>query len=268
MNPLMSFGSNLLKAIGSAPQAVGQVQNNLKGFGYNLYQAVHNASPTVQLQNTQQSLLNSGLTRSGLNTPQPPSGIPSKNLPNPVKPQVMGASIAQPATPITTPIPAAPTPQGFTGRNPQFSQKVASPQVQQAILGAAKEFNLPVDLLADVAWNEGGFRADAANTSAEGQQVGVPRGIFQFTPGTWNSDLVNYARDPNSSLKNWLVNNQAPDRNDPAANARAAAYLISHGQLSRWDASKSDPRFPNFGWGKFYQPNELSPYYSQGASSR
>ena len=123
-------------------------------------------------------------------------------------------------------------------------------------MDAAKEFGLPHQLLFDIAWHEGGLRADAKNESPEGQKVGVPQGLFQFTPGTWNNDLNVYVSNPKSSLKNFKVNGQMPDRNDPVANARAAAYLIKMGQLAKWDASLP-------GWGQYYSDDEISQYYDQ-----
>lgn len=145
---------------------------------------------------------------------------------------------------------------GDIGRNPDFAKKAMSPEVNSAILNAANEFKIPPSLMYDIGYSEGGFRPDAANTTPEGVLAGTPRGLYQFKPGTWNHDLVNYANMPNSSLKNWSTQGGAPDINDAIANARAAAYLIRFGQLGRWDASKSN-------WGRFYSDKELTPYYSQ-----
>lgn len=162
---------------------------------------------------------------------------------------VIQQAMQQRAQPTVAPVVA---PVGALGRNPDLPKKPMSDQVKNAILTAAKEFNVPSQLLFDIAYSESGFRPDAANETPEGQAVGVPRGVFQFTPGTWDSDLKNYANMPGSSLTNW--NN--PDRNDPAANSRAAAYLIKNGQLARWDASMSN-------WGRFYNDDEIADYYSQ-----
>uniref|UniRef100_A0A6M3K7Z6 Putative transglycosylase n=1 Tax=viral metagenome TaxID=1070528 RepID=A0A6M3K7Z6_9ZZZZ len=138
------------------------------------------------------------------------------------------------------------------GRNPDIPKYNITPEVHKAIQSAAKEFNVPLDLMYDIASSEGGFRANAKNETPEGQKVGIPIGLYQFTPGTWNNDLKNYASMPNTSLKDW----KNPQREDPVANARAAAYLIKFGQLGRWEASK-----PN--WGRFYTEEELKSYYSQ-----
>ena len=141
---------------------------------------------------------------------------------------------------------------GGLGRNPDIAKYNIEQRVKQAIDSAAQEFGLPASLLYDIAQSEGGFRPDARNETPEGREVGVPVGLFQFTPGTWDQDLRNYASQPNSSLKNW----NSPPREDPIANARAAAYLIKNGQLGRWTASE-----PN--WGRFYSDEELAPYFTQ-----
>src|SRR3990167_6526929 len=96
------------------------------------------------------------------------------------------------------------------GRNPDLSNKLLTSQVQKAIQDAAMEFKVPSSLLFDIAYSEGGFRPDARNETPEGQAVGVPVGLFQFTPGTWNNDLRNYGTMSNTSLRNW--NN--PQRED------------------------------------------------------
>jgi len=142
------------------------------------------------------------------------------------------------------------------GRNPDVIKKNPSPAVRSAIEGAAKEFNVPKELLYDIGTSESGFRPDASNETPEGRAVGIPRGLFQFTPGTWEKDVANYSKTSKTSFKDWLVNGKVPDRNDPVANARAAAYLIKFGQLGRWQASKSN-------WKRFYTEDELEPYYSQ-----
>lgn len=180
-------------------------------------------------------------------TPQNPITFPQAKAASPMPTQA--PQLPQQA-PIFKPNPA--TPAGL-GRNPELGNKPMSPQVQSAIMAAAHEFNVPSTLLFDIGYSEGGFRPDARNDSPEGQKVGVPVGLFQFTPGTWNGDLANYAKMPNSSLKNWA---STMPREDPLANARAAAYLIKFGQLGRWAASS-----PN--WGRFYSNDELAPYFSQ-----
>lgn len=147
---------------------------------------------------------------------------------------------------------ASPDYQGL-GRNPDLPKKPMAPEVKSAIQNAAQEFGVNPQLMFDIGYSEGGFRPDAKNQSPEGQAVGVPEGLFQFTPGTWNNDLANYAKSTKTSFSNF---SPSASRSDPVANARAAAYLISHGQLQRWEASR-----PN--WGRFYSDKELAPYYSQ-----
>lgn len=172
-------------------------------------------------------------------------------------PEIQAMAPVQSATPRPTNAPQSQAPiQAATnglGRNPDLPNKPMTPEVKNAIQSAAKEFGVPASLMYDIGYGEGGFRADAKNDSPEGQKVGVPVGLFQFTPGTWNGDLANYAKSSQTSFKNF--NPQTP-REDPVANARAAAYLISHGQLQRWEASR-----PN--WGRFYSKEELAPYYNQ-----
>lgn len=161
-------------------------------------------------------------------------------------PQFVPPTYAQESSPSTQ------FSQGL-GRNPDIFKKPLTEPVKNAIQGAAKEFGVPQDLMFDVAYPEGGFRADAKNETPEGKAVGVPEGLYQFTPGTWGSDLANYAKSTKTSFNNFNPN---MSRSDPVANARAAAYLISHGQLGRWEAS-----MPN--WGRFYSPEELNKYFSQ-----
>lgn len=141
------------------------------------------------------------------------------------------------------------------GRNPDVIKKPLVKEVESVIRNAAKEFGVPSELLFDIGFSEGGFYAKSKNETEEGKKADVPEGLYQFRPGTWET-VANYARKPNSSLKNWLVKGKPPPRSDPVANARAAAYLIKFGQLGKWQASK-----PN--WGRFYTEDELEKYYSQ-----
>lgn len=183
-----------------------------------------------------------------------PTATPVPQLPHPQmnpsqKPNVQGATNILPKE-YTRPAAAMPVINNL-GRNPEVVKKPAVYKVQSAIESAAKEFGVPASLLYDIGFSEGGFRADAANETPEGQEVGVPRGLFQFTPYTWDT-VKEYAKRPGSSLKNF----DNADRNDPLQNARAAAYLIKMGQLGRWQASK-----PN--WSRFYTEDEIAPYYAQ-----
>lgn len=139
-------------------------------------------------------------------------------------------------------------------RNPDIQKYTISEPVKNALLTAAETFKIPVSLLSDIALQESGFRP-TSDPYAEGggeifKQAGYPKGLFQFTDGTWQT-VLNYEAKPGSSLK--LPNH---DRFDPLTNALAAAYLIKFGQLGRWDASKHN-------WGRFYSPEELNSYYAQ-----
>lgn len=155
------------------------------------------------------------------------------------------------ATPTATP---TPTPS-LTARNPNIGKYQITPPVESAITQAANTFNLPSSILYDIAIGESSLNPSLINTSPEGVAAGNPTGLFQFTDGTWNV-IKRYANMPNSSLH--LPND---NRLDPLTNALAAAYLISHGQLGRWDASKPS-------WGQYYKPEELQPYYSQTLGRR
>jgi len=185
-----------------------------------------------------------------------------KNYMNPPAPVLKPGGPWREVSPTQTPQPTA-TPQAVRpvykpvkgkGRNPDFHKKPMTPQVQQAIQAAAGEFGVPDSLLYDIAYSESGFRPDAKNETPEGKAVGVPVGLFQFTPGTWNNDLYNYAQSSKTTIKD--LNPRVTPREDPVANARAAAYLIKHGQLAKWDASISN-------WGRFYEDDEIADYYSQ-----
>ena len=164
------------------------------------------------------------------------------------QPQDLQQALVSPspsATPMPKPV------KGKGGRNPDIAKYSIPDTVHQAIQGAAGKYGVPQDLLYDIALSEGGFRPDAQNTTPEGQAVGVPVGLYQYTPNTWNT-VQQYANKPNSSLA--LPANAK--REDPILNALATAYLVKFGQLGRWQASK-----PN--WGRFYNEDELEPFYSQ-----
>ena len=141
----------------------------------------------------------------------------------------------------------APTPEigGMLGRNPQV--KGASDIVQDAIDKAAQKFDVPRELLYDIAF---------AESSLSPGKVGPTEdvGLFQFIPGTWAKDLANYAGMQGSSLEEFDPDLKA--RFDPHKNAMAAAYLIKFGQLGRWGASKGN-------WGQHWSEEELEPYYTQ-----
>ena len=128
-----------------------------------------------------------------------------------------------------------------------------NPQSVQAIMQAAQAYGIPPSLLFDVAASESSL--DPRKTE---KKYGTHSGLFQFDPGTWDT-LRNYANMKNTTLTNF--NPDYESRFDPFMNALAAAYLISHGQLGRWDDSLP-------AWEKYYTPEELKPYYSQTPSRR
>lgn len=162
---------------------------------------------------------------------------------------------AQPQqSPISTVAPTAiPQPSKVEARNPAISKFRITPAVSSALTTAANTFGLPPSILYDIALQESSFNPNLTNSTPAGVQAGNPKGLFQFTDGTWET-VKNYANRPGSSLK--LPND---NRFDPLTNALAAAYLIKNGQLGRWDASKNV-------WGSYYNDEELDPYYSQTLS--
>lgn len=131
------------------------------------------------------------------------------------------------------------------GRIEQTNLMSIASQVDDAIQSAAKQYNVSPELLYDIAFAESSL--DPMKTNAEGSSAS---GLFQFTSPTWQT-VQRYGGMPGSSLR--LPSN---DRSDPYASAMAAAYLIGHGQLGRWDASK-------WNWGQYYTPEEIDPYYYQ-----
>lgn len=154
-------------------------------------------------------------------------------------------------TPQPTRMPSA-TPTPYTengvmyGRNP--STKIANPTARSAIESAAKQYDVPAALMYDIAMQESSLNPEARNP-----EPGVTAaGLFQINNPTWDT-IHKYGKMPGNTLK--LPNN---NHMDPHTNAAAAAYLIKHGQLGRWDASKNI-------WGKFWPDEELDKggFYSQ-----
>lgn len=153
-----------------------------------------------------------------------------------------------------TPTPSAPsaTPRPQTqngimyGRNP--STTIANSTARNAIESAAKQYDIPAALMYDIAMQESSLNPDARNP-----EPGVTAaGLFQINNPTWDT-IHKYGSMPGSTLKLPSSNHM-----DPNTNASAAAYLIKHGQLGRWDASKNI-------WGKFWPDSELNNlgFYSQ-----
>lgn len=132
------------------------------------------------------------------------------------------------------------------GRNP--STKIANPTARTAIESAAKQYDVPSALLYDIAMQESSLNPEARNP-----EPGVTAaGLFQINNPTWDT-IHKYGSMPGNTLKLPSSNHM-----DPNTNAAAAAYLIKHGQLGRWDASKNI-------WGKFWPDEELNKggFYSQ-----
>lgn len=135
------------------------------------------------------------------------------------------------------------------GRIPAIATMKISDRVTNAIENAARTYNVPSELLYDVAFAESSLDPNKRNPK------GSDTGLYQFTDETWET-VKNYAQMKGSSLK--LSNF---DRYNPETSALAAAYLIKFGQLGRWDASK-------WNWGQHYKEDEIEPYYSQTLSHK
>lgn len=135
-------------------------------------------------------------------------------------------------------------------RNPAFSKFSVTPQVQDAISQAANKYQVPPELLYDIALQESSF--DPSKTNPDARDIN-PQGLFQFTDSTWNQILNQYNNKPGMTLSL-----PSTDRFDPYSNAAAAAYLIKNGQLGKWDASEGV-------WGEYWTPQELqnAGFYSQ-----
>jgi len=105
----------------------------------------------------------------------------------------------------------------------------------------------------DLAYSESSFNPTLVNRTPAGIKAGNPTGLYQFTDKTWSDVLNLYNNKPGQSLH--LPN---ADRTDPLTNSMAAAYLVSHGQLGKWDASE-------WNWGDYWTPQELEAqgYYDQ-----
>lgn len=127
---------------------------------------------------------------------------------------------------------------GKLARNPEAEKFDIGSSIVEAINQAAQQYNVPAELLYDIALQESGFNPQAQSQSS------TAGGLFQFTEPTWQ-DALKYGVVPGGA-----------DKYDPNLNASAAAYFMSQGHLNKWDASK--PK-----WGQFYKDEELDPYYSR-----
>lgn len=174
---------------------------------------------------------------------------PSQSTPQPVQPTIQPTQtpqqpqVAQQYAPQNTQTKAGS--YGQRARNPNYEKFNPDRSIVDAINQAASQYQIPPELLFDIALQESGF-----NPSSRSEQS-TAKGLFQFTDPTWQT-AQNYAGTEGSSLQ-WPEN--ASPLN-PEHAALVAAYLIKMGQLGRWDASKGV-------WGQYYKPEELEPFYAQ-----
>lgn len=193
--------------------------------------------------------------------PQPLSPIPRENIIKPLKSpipekdivrkptwqelqetsKVTGTRVADvsppPQKPVKTPsrVPEAPI---IVPRNPAFSKFRVEEDVNQAITDASQKYNVPAELLFDIALQESSYDKSKVNPETK-----IHHGLFQFDPDTW-SDMIR-----------WGVVPEDASRFNPRLNAEAAAWSISNGYLQKWDDSKEV-------WGEFYEDEELKEYYN------
>lgn len=142
----------------------------------------------------------------------------------------------------------------FFGRNPAIAKTPPPENIQHIYDQVAQQFGgdnpqTLKQLLYDISLQESHYHPNSINKTPEGIAAGTPQGLFQFTDGTWNGILNNYNNKGSLKLP-------TTDRLDPLTNAMAAAFLISHGQVGRWNASRNI-------WGPNYTKDEIAPYYSQ-----
>jgi hypothetical protein len=156
-------------------------------------------------------------------------------------------------TPTPTPTPTAqptPTPKQYTrGRMPETEKVNVDAVIEKAIEQAAKKYEVPKELLYDIAFSESTIGKNAGKNPES-----TSSGLYQFNDPTWQS-VLKYAQMPNTSLQL-----QSTYKNDPVNQALATAYLIKFGQLGRWDASRNK-------WGQNYSNEELNKYYKQSPGS-
>jgi len=167
-----------------------------------------------------------------------------------------------------SPTPAGEIPKEMFGRTKKAQGLKPSKDVIQAIRQASERFNVPVDLLFDIAAQESVFdplrRAkdygfDGVTIDPKTGQpfpLSTASGLFQFVDGTWDT-VLNYADTPGQGTYQQLPSR---DVTDPYANAFAAAHLISNGQLGKWDASRDV-------WGPSYDKEKLRRFYDQTTDS-
>lgn len=128
-----------------------------------------------------------------------------------------------------------------TGKNPKFSEVKPTDSVDTAIRGAAEEFDVPSELLFDIAFAESSLDPTKQNDKS------TAGGLFQFLKLSWEQ-----------AMRELGLPEDTP-KTDEVASARAAAMVISKGRLSWWDASKKDKN-NNQRWGDYYTDEELKLY--------
>jgi len=127
------------------------------------------------------------------------------------------------------------------GKNPSFSKTEPKKTVDTAIRDASKEFDVPSELLFDIAFAESTLDSTKQNSKSSAG------GLFQFLDASWKQSMKELGL-PEDTLKT-----------DPVASTRAAAMQIGKGMLSWWDASKRDKNNKQR-WGDYYTNEELKPY--------
>jgi hypothetical protein len=174
-----------------------------------------------------------------------------------------------------------PTQQGeVQHRNEKATPAIKNnPDNAMIVTKYAKEFNIPLDLATDLAFAESSLdhkkRAEDHGydgnhyqvTLTNGKTVTVDKkdlgkyegqiekkkllpyssasGLFMFTNATWDTMKNNGVIPKNATYA---------DKLDPELNAKAAMWAVSHGMLSRWNASKGN-------WGANYTEEELKRFY-------
>jgi len=208
-----------------------------------------------------------------------PTATPTPaRMPTPTPTSVPIEEMIGPPVPGVTPFVRKPSPryQGVLGdvsitfRNPNIQNGIivrgkGKPGYQEsldAIRGAAKEFNVSEDLLMDVAFSESsldsskravdhGYDGKTRNSKGELLPYSSAAGLFQFVDNTWPETMIGIGMS------------ELTDKRDPVANARGAAWQISNGRLSKWDASKwmiDEEAGTDVGWGRYYTGGELTPF--------
>ena len=142
------------------------------------------------------------------------------------------------ATPTPTPTTVPPLKEGESfAINPKARsvQNTVATASRAAIRAAANEFGVDPAVMEDIAF---------AESSLDHTNVGPTEdvGLFQFVPGTWKE-----------TMKRMGLTEDL-DRKNPLLNARAAGFLMSKGECSRWNNSKfkKDENGNETGWGQFH----------------